>query len=136
MCAEIWQALLGFERNITHLDGHVVSVKRPGTTQPGRLQTRGTHLECSSSMDRLRGSIQRRRRKCVFPFRLWLVLIFGGRCQPMAHYRKVTYTWNIRWSCRLLSRTRPEKVSIIGEWRYANLIPQNRSRVCVCRLER
>lgn len=30
------KALLGFERNITHLDGHVVSVKRPGTTQPGK----------------------------------------------------------------------------------------------------
>ncbi|GHJ84881.1 hypothetical protein NliqN6_1283 [Naganishia liquefaciens] len=32
------EALLGFERNITHLDGHVVSVKRPGTTQPGYVE--------------------------------------------------------------------------------------------------
>ncbi|KAJ9107008.1 hypothetical protein QFC19_002876 [Naganishia cerealis] len=30
------EALLGFERNITHLDGHIVSIKRPGTTQPGK----------------------------------------------------------------------------------------------------
>ncbi|KAJ9114490.1 hypothetical protein QFC20_001363 [Naganishia adeliensis] len=33
------EALLGFERNITHLDGHVVSIKRPGTTQPGYVET-------------------------------------------------------------------------------------------------
>lgn len=29
------QALLGFERNLTHLDGHVVSLKRESVTQPG-----------------------------------------------------------------------------------------------------
>lgn len=35
----IWQALLGFERNLTHLDGHVVPLKRHGVTQPGRVST-------------------------------------------------------------------------------------------------
>ncbi|KAH7884713.1 hypothetical protein F5I97DRAFT_1492738 [Phlebopus sp. FC_14] len=29
------EALLGFERNITHLDGHVVEINRRGVTQPG-----------------------------------------------------------------------------------------------------
>jgi DnaJ-related protein SCJ1 len=29
------QALLGFERNLTHLDGHIVTLKRKGVTQPG-----------------------------------------------------------------------------------------------------
>lgn len=33
------QALLGFERNITHLDGHVVGIKRSSVTQPGFVQT-------------------------------------------------------------------------------------------------
>ena len=32
------QALLGFERNITHLDGHIVQLKRNGVTQPGFVQ--------------------------------------------------------------------------------------------------
>jgi len=31
------QALLGFERNLTHLDGHVVQLKRTGVTQPGMI---------------------------------------------------------------------------------------------------
>jgi len=29
------EALLGFERNITHLDGHIVTLRRTGVTQPG-----------------------------------------------------------------------------------------------------
>jgi DnaJ-related protein SCJ1 len=29
------EALLGFERNLTHLDGHIVQLKRNGVTQPG-----------------------------------------------------------------------------------------------------
>ncbi|KAI0925757.1 hypothetical protein AcV5_008406 [Taiwanofungus camphoratus] len=33
------EALLGFERNLTHLDGHVVELKRHGVTQPGFVQT-------------------------------------------------------------------------------------------------
>lgn len=33
------QALLGFERNLTHLDGHTVTLKREGVTQPGFVQT-------------------------------------------------------------------------------------------------
>jgi DnaJ-related protein SCJ1 len=33
------QALLGFERNLTHLDGHIVTLKRSGVTQPGYIQT-------------------------------------------------------------------------------------------------
>lgn len=33
------QALLGFTRNLTHLDGHVVSLVRKGVTQPGFVQT-------------------------------------------------------------------------------------------------
>ncbi|KAI0775189.1 DnaJ-domain-containing protein [Trametes elegans] len=33
------EALLGFERNLTHLDGHVVELKRHGVTQPGYVQT-------------------------------------------------------------------------------------------------
>jgi DnaJ-related protein SCJ1 len=33
------QALLGFTRNFTHLDGHVVSLVRKGVTQPGFVQT-------------------------------------------------------------------------------------------------
>ncbi|KAJ2917414.1 hypothetical protein MD484_g3009, partial [Candolleomyces efflorescens] len=32
------EALLGFERNLTHLDGHVVPIKRNGVTQPGYVQ--------------------------------------------------------------------------------------------------
>ncbi|KAI0783681.1 DnaJ-domain-containing protein [Abortiporus biennis] len=32
------EALLGFERNITHLDGHVLQIKRHGVTQPGFVQ--------------------------------------------------------------------------------------------------
>ncbi|CAE6510106.1 unnamed protein product [Rhizoctonia solani] len=32
------EALLGFERNITHLDGHIVTLKKNGTTQPGHVQ--------------------------------------------------------------------------------------------------
>ncbi|KIJ50976.1 hypothetical protein M422DRAFT_776891 [Sphaerobolus stellatus SS14] len=35
----IEEALLGFERNITHLDGHVVTLKREAVTQPGYVQT-------------------------------------------------------------------------------------------------
>ncbi|KAH8100878.1 DnaJ-domain-containing protein [Cristinia sonorae] len=33
------EALLGFERNITHLDGHTVELKRNSVTQPGFVQT-------------------------------------------------------------------------------------------------
>ncbi|THH14210.1 hypothetical protein EW146_g6089 [Bondarzewia mesenterica] len=33
------EALLGFERNLTHLDGHVVPLVRKGVTQPGFVQT-------------------------------------------------------------------------------------------------
>ncbi|EKM58382.1 uncharacterized protein PHACADRAFT_252656 [Phanerochaete carnosa HHB-10118-sp] len=33
------EALLGFERNLTHLDGHIVQLKRTGVTQPGFVQT-------------------------------------------------------------------------------------------------
>ncbi|KAI0661750.1 DnaJ-domain-containing protein [Cubamyces menziesii] len=33
------EALLGFERNLTHLDGHIVELKRHGVTQPGYVQT-------------------------------------------------------------------------------------------------
>jgi hypothetical protein len=33
------QALLGFSRNLTHLDGHVVPLERKGVTQPGFVQT-------------------------------------------------------------------------------------------------
>jgi len=32
------EALLGFERNLTHLDGHVVHLKREGVTQPNFVQ--------------------------------------------------------------------------------------------------
>ncbi|TFY82119.1 hypothetical protein EWM64_g1895 [Hericium alpestre] len=32
------EALLGFERNLTHLDGHTVSIWRKGVTQPGFVQ--------------------------------------------------------------------------------------------------
>ncbi|KAI0346268.1 DnaJ-domain-containing protein [Trametopsis cervina] len=32
------EALLGFERNLTHLDGHIVQLKRHGVTQPGFVQ--------------------------------------------------------------------------------------------------
>ncbi|KAL5526572.1 SCJ1 [Sanghuangporus sanghuang] len=32
------EALLGFERNLTHLDGHIVTLKRQGVTQPGFVQ--------------------------------------------------------------------------------------------------
>ena len=31
------QALLGFERNLTHLDGHIIELQRHGVTQPGNL---------------------------------------------------------------------------------------------------
>ena len=31
--------MLGFERNLTHLDGHTVTLKRDGVTQPGFVQT-------------------------------------------------------------------------------------------------
>lgn len=33
------EALLGFERNITHLDGHIVTLNREGVTQPGFIET-------------------------------------------------------------------------------------------------
>nr|GAT60787.1 chaperone protein DnaJ [Mycena chlorophos] len=33
------EALLGFDRNLTHLDGHVVRLQRSGVTQPGFVQT-------------------------------------------------------------------------------------------------
>jgi DnaJ-related protein SCJ1 len=33
------QALLGFTRNLTHLDGRVISLERKGVTQPGFVQT-------------------------------------------------------------------------------------------------
>ena len=32
------EALLGFERNLTHLDGRTVKVGRRGTTQPGEVE--------------------------------------------------------------------------------------------------
>ncbi|KAF8638271.1 hypothetical protein AX17_002293 [Amanita inopinata Kibby_2008] len=32
------EALLGFERNLTHLDGHIVRLHRSGVTQPGLVQ--------------------------------------------------------------------------------------------------
>ena len=31
------QALLGFGRNLTHLDGHIIELQRHGVTQPGNL---------------------------------------------------------------------------------------------------
>jgi len=31
------EALLGFDRNLTHLDGRIVNIVRPGTTQPGHI---------------------------------------------------------------------------------------------------
>lgn len=38
ICSSIQnQALLSFDRNLTHLDGHVVRLKREGVTQPGKL---------------------------------------------------------------------------------------------------
>ncbi|KAH8118021.1 DnaJ-domain-containing protein [Phellopilus nigrolimitatus] len=33
------EALLGFEHNLTHLDGHIVTLRRDGVTQPGFVQT-------------------------------------------------------------------------------------------------
>ncbi|KAF8632192.1 hypothetical protein AX15_001958 [Amanita polypyramis BW_CC] len=33
------EALLGFDRNLTHLDGHIVQLHRTGITQPGFVQT-------------------------------------------------------------------------------------------------
>ncbi|KAG6908330.1 hypothetical protein DXG01_005241 [Tephrocybe rancida] len=33
------EALLGFDRNLTHLDGHIVRLVRKGVTQPGFVQT-------------------------------------------------------------------------------------------------
>jgi len=33
------EALLGFERNLTHLDGHQVTINRTGVTQPGHVIT-------------------------------------------------------------------------------------------------
>jgi len=35
----VHEALLGFERNVTHLDGHIVTIKRTAVTQPGYVQT-------------------------------------------------------------------------------------------------
>ncbi|EJF64934.1 DnaJ-domain-containing protein [Dichomitus squalens LYAD-421 SS1] len=35
----IEEALLGFERNLTHLDGHIIELQRHGVTQPGYVQT-------------------------------------------------------------------------------------------------
>ncbi|KAI0359840.1 DnaJ-domain-containing protein [Trametes cingulata] len=35
----IEEALFGFERNLTHLDGHIVELKRHSVTQPGYVQT-------------------------------------------------------------------------------------------------
>lgn len=32
------QALLGFERNLTSLDGRTIAVRRDGTTQPGEVE--------------------------------------------------------------------------------------------------
>jgi DnaJ-related protein SCJ1 len=32
-------ALLGFERNLTHFDEHVVTLRRSGVTQPGYVET-------------------------------------------------------------------------------------------------
>ncbi|EGN99274.1 hypothetical protein SERLA73DRAFT_182204 [Serpula lacrymans var. lacrymans S7.3] len=34
----IEEALLGFQRNLTHLDGHIVTLDRTGVTQPGFVQ--------------------------------------------------------------------------------------------------
>ncbi|EJU05040.1 DnaJ-domain-containing protein [Dacryopinax primogenitus] len=34
----VQEALLGFERNLTHLDGHVVTLRKDGVTQPGFVQ--------------------------------------------------------------------------------------------------
>lgn len=31
--------MLGFERNLTHLDGRTITLKREGVTQPGFVQT-------------------------------------------------------------------------------------------------
>ena len=35
----VGEALLGFERNLTHLDGHVVTLRREGVTQPGKCSS-------------------------------------------------------------------------------------------------
>ena len=53
----IIQALLGFERNLTHLDGHVVSLKRESVTQPGLSLNQ---LRCPSvpDIDCLSGYVQ------------------------------------------------------------------------------
>ncbi|KAG9315307.1 hypothetical protein JVU11DRAFT_4446 [Chiua virens] len=34
----IQEALLGFQRNVTHLDGHIIEIDRSGVTQPGHVQ--------------------------------------------------------------------------------------------------
>lgn len=49
------EALLGFERNITHLDGSIVQVVRTGTTQPGHVDVikgRGVGVSCLLSFHR------------------------------------------------------------------------------------
>lgn len=43
------QALLGFERNLTHLDSHVVTLKRDGVTQPGKQHSVEFVASCSNT---------------------------------------------------------------------------------------
>jgi DnaJ-related protein SCJ1 len=46
------QALLGFERNLTTLDGRVIPLARGGTTQPGEVEViEGEGVSCQNTTD-------------------------------------------------------------------------------------
>lgn len=57
------KALLGFERNLTHLDGHVVHLRRTGVTQPGGYHVPFVHVHIFilTSLPRLCANNQRGR---------------------------------------------------------------------------
>lgn len=63
----VFQALLGFERNLTHFDEHIVELKRTGVTQPGEPKSRNPLPAFSSltSIPRLRANNQGRRHALI-----------------------------------------------------------------------
>lgn len=79
------KALLGFEHNLTHLDGHTVILKRDGVTQPGE-KSKLSMMNAKSfseylliSPRRLRAKDQRAGYACI-PTRLFRRSVCGIQC--------------------------------------------------------
>lgn len=90
------QALLGFERTMTHLDGRTITVKRDGTTQPGEVEVmEGEGVSSQNTPSKLGPSIA----------------YAGSRCPPITTCQLETCTSSTALYCRPRFRNRHGRVS-------------------------